>query len=132
MYCILCTALKFGAFDLDPGHVMSSANVWQNFLKTKQKRSYVSKLRIINSHPTLLLRNLRKISHLQAYSLEIRCFPLKSRTHYIIQIQRLEKFLRKKKILPKSTHSGWDWFIMHVKLGHSMDNGFIFKKINKN
>ena len=21
---------------------------------------------------------------------------------------------------------------MHVKLGHSMDNGFIFKKINKN
>ena len=25
-------------------------------------------------------------------------------------------------------HSGWDWFIMHVKLGHSMDNGFIFKK----
>ena len=29
-------------------------------------------------------------------------------------------------------HSGWDWFIMHVKLGHSMDNGFIFKKINKN
>ena len=34
----------------------------------------------------------------------------------------------------KSTvaHSGWDWFIMHVKLGHSMNNGFIFKKINKN
>ena len=29
-------------------------------------------------------------------------------------------------------HSGWDWFIMHVKLGHSMDNGFIFEKINKN
>ena len=31
-----------------------------------------------------------------------------------------------------AAHSGWDWFIMHVKLGHSMDNGFIFKKINKN
>ena len=30
------------------------------------------------------------------------------------------------------SHSGWDWFIMHVKLGHSMDNGFISKKINKN
>ena len=113
MYCILCTALKFGAFDLDPGHVMSSANVWQNFLKTKQKRSYVSKLRIINSHPTLLLRNLRKISHLQAYSLEIRCFPLKSRTHYIIQIQRLEKFLRKKKsYLSLPTLAGTDLLCM--------------------
>ena len=31
-----------------------------------------------------------------------------------------------------TVHSGWDWFIMHVKLEHSMDNGFIFKKINKN
>ena len=29
-------------------------------------------------------------------------------------------------------HPGQDWFIIHVKLGHSMDNGFIFKKINKN
>ena len=28
-------------------------------------------------------------------------------------------------------HPGQDWFIIHVKLGHSMDNGFIFKKINK-
>ena len=31
-----------------------------------------------------------------------------------------------------SNHPGQDWFIIHVKLGHSMDNGFIFKKINKN
>ena len=29
-------------------------------------------------------------------------------------------------------HPGQDWFIIHVKLGHSMDNGFIFKRINKN
>ena len=33
-------------------------------------------------------------------------------------------------ISPK--HPGQDWFIIHVKLGHSMDNGFIFKEINKN
>ena len=31
-----------------------------------------------------------------------------------------------------TVHPGQDWFIIHVKLGHSMDNGFIFKKINKN
>ena len=30
-----------------------------------------------------------------------------------------------------SSHPGQDWFIIHVKLGHSMDNGFIFKKIDK-
>ena len=33
---------------------------------------------------------------------------------------------------PTPGHPGQDWFIIHVKLGHSMDNGFIFKKINKN
>ena len=35
-------------------------------------------------------------------------------------------------VLYLTWHSGWDWFIMHVKLRHFMDNCFIFKKINKN
>ena len=50
----------------------------------------------------------------------------------ILRFQMRHPVVENQGITTTPLHSGWDWFITHVKLGHSMDNGFIFKKINKN